>query len=164
VDENIPEGSDPRGAVIDLAFKKAEQVSRDRKFAVVIGADTVVVNNSGDILGKPENKHEAKTMLATLSGKDHSVYTGICIIDKCSGRNFFDVTHTTVSMREITQEEISLYADTEEGLDKAGAYAVQGKGAVFIEKINGDFFNVVGLPVLPISRYLTEVGFPLFSP
>ncbi|MDD2221076.1 MAG: Maf family protein [Clostridia bacterium] len=110
---------------------------------LVMGADTVV-SIERKILGKPSNKKDARRMLQFLSGRKHSVYSGICLIDTKSGQVVCDYSRTVVTFRYLTEEMLNLYLSTDEPLDKAGAYAIQGMGSLLIDKINGDYGTVVG--------------------
>lgn len=151
VDETIEDGTSPSDAVMMLSYKKAKAVSDIHEGRTVIGADTVVVCDDV-ILGKPENRENAKEMLSMLSGRSHQVLTGVTITDGEKTDTFFvssDVTFFT-----LTEEEINSYAESGEPDDKAGAYAIQGKGSLFVEKINGDYFNIVGFPVSEVNRHL----------
>ena len=137
-----------------LAQRKALKVWKEYKYSVVIGADTVVV--LGDkVFGKPKGEDQAFRMLKELSGKWHKVITAVCILSEGFRRLFHDVAW--VKFREITDEEIWEYIKTGEPMDKAGAYAIQGFGAVFVEKIRGDFYTVMGLPVSKTYRVLKDV-------
>lgn len=164
-EEKITE-KDPGKAVEELALQKALQVREQRKKEkpgertdeegtdeegtekeVIIGADTVVVYN-GQILGKPKSKENAVFMLTMLQGKTHEVYTGVAVCteeDDGKGKTFHE--KTKVTFYPMTQEEIQWYVDSEEPMDKAGAYGIQGLGARYIERIEGDYNTVVGLPV-----------------
>lgn len=130
--------------LLELAWTKAENVWSKNEDAIVIGADTVVVL-AGRILGKPSSKEVALEMLLELSGKVHNVYTGVSVISKEWVFQF--VEKTTVTFRELSRGLLKEYVDTGIPLDKAGAYGIQDYGALFVEKINGDFYNVMGLPV-----------------
>lgn len=151
VDETIEEGTLPENAVMQLSLKKAKAVSEKHKGRTVIGADTVVVCD-GKILGKPENRENAYEMLRMLSGRTHCVLTGVTITDGEKTDTFFVLSDVTFF--EMTDEEILSYISSGEPDDKAGAYAIQGKGSLFVEKINGDYFNIVGFPVSAVSRHL----------
>jgi septum formation protein len=144
IDEGIPE-LPPDEAVIFIALHKARKVAESGfKGDLVIAADTLVYLD-GQALGKPETESEAKTMLRRLSGASHEVYTGVAIC--ADGRETAFAERTDVFFRELRDDEIEAYIKTGEPMDKAGAYGAQGKGAVFIRRIEGDFFNVMGLPV-----------------
>ncbi len=134
---------------------KARDVAAKYPDALVIGADTVVVVD-GTILGKPKDAQEAARMLRALSGKTHQVYTGLTVIRNVMERSGFDCTDVT--FRELGEDLASRYIATGEPMDKAGAYAIQGKGAVLIRSIDGCYFNVVGLPLYTLSVLLEEFG------
>jgi len=151
VDEGALLGLPPERMVTELALLKASDVARSmRGDTYVIGADTVVVCD-GSVFGKPRDIDDAKRMLTRLSGKTHSVYTGYCVIHCKSGTSVSKFEKTDVTFREMSEQEIDAYVKTREPMDKAGAYGIQEKGSIFIEKINGDYFNVVGLPVCALS-------------
>ncbi len=161
-DENVSEKCSPEQYVKILAEKKAKAVFDSIDYQddfVVIGADTVVVYND-KILGKPEDKKDAFKTLRLLQGNKHSVYTGLSVFYK-SGDNLTvetDFDKTDVYMTTLTDSEVLNYIESEEPLDKAGSYAIQGKGAVFIEKIDGDYYTVVGLPVHKLYSLLNSIG------
>lgn len=134
-----------------LAIHKAEDVSKKYPNDIVIGSDTIVIINN-DILGKPKNKNEAYEMLKKLSGNTHKVITGVCIKSSEKIVSFSSVSK--VEFYSMSDEEILEYIDTEEPMDKAGAYAIQGLGAKFIKSINGDYYTIVGLPIARIIREL----------
>lgn len=135
----------------ELACLKAAEVA-NRYRAVVIGADTIVVYKNR-VLGKPESKKEAISMLKFLSGKQHKVYTGLCIIDSVTNVLYKTYEMTKVNFRRLDDKEIRYYVSTGSPMDKAGAYGIQDDfGSTFVEKITGDYFNVVGLPV--VKTYL----------
>ncbi len=158
--EEHTEKDTPHEAVMELALLKAKEVAgviEDPK-AVILGADTVVALE-GRILGKPKDREDAVAMLTLLSGNTHSVFTGVALVRKEDGRilNFFE--ETKVTMYPMSQEEIEAYVNTGEPMDKAGAYGIQGKCAIHIEKIQGDYNNVVGLPIAGIYQRMKH-GFP----
>lgn len=150
VDETLPENILPNDAVIYLSKIKAEPFKNDTD--TVIGSDTVVAVD-GKILGKPIDRQTAFDMLSMLSGKWHSVFTGVTVITPKKSQSFY--IETKVKFFELSHEEINRYIDTGEPFDKAGAYGIQGKGSLLVEKIDGDYFNVVGLPVSALSRVLS---------
>lgn len=154
VDETLPEGISPSNAVLYLSKIKAEPFENDKD--VIIGADTVVAIN-GTILGKPKDNENAKEMLQMLSGNTHSVFTGVTIITPKEKKSFF--CETKVNFFDLTDEEIDSYINTGECSDKAGAYGIQGFGSILVEKIDGDYFNVVGLPVSKLYRELKSANF-----
>lgn len=149
VDETLPQGISPDKAVEYLSKIKAEPFKNENDIA--IGADTVVALD-GKILGKPRDDADAFATLKMLSGREHSVFTGVSVI---KGENIetFSV-QTKVKMFELTDEEIEEYIATDEPFDKAGSYGIQGKGSLLVEKIDGDYFNVVGLPISRLNRVL----------
>lgn len=131
---------------------------------MVIGSDTVVAYEN-QILGKPKNEEDAKRMLSMLSGNTHSVYTGVTVvfIDKngtCGEYTFYD--KTDVTMYPISEKEIEKYIATGEPMDKAGAYGIQGKGAIFIKQIEGDYYNVMGLPIGKLYQELQKLGIDIY--
>ena len=142
-DETIPEGTKPEDAVVFLAARKAMAVERAED-ELVLGADTVVVLDD-KILGKPKDREDAFNMLKSLSGRVHSVFTGVCAIG--SGVSLTFAEETKVEFMPLTDHEIYTYIDTNEPYDKAGAYGIQGFASKFIRGIEGDYFNVVGLPI-----------------
>ena len=130
---------------------KARKISGEHK-GIIIGADTIVVLK-GKIMGKPGSNKDAVRMLRTLSGNEHKVYTGIAIINTLTGGMFIDYEMTKVKFRRLEKDEINFYVRTNSPMDKAGAYGIQDDfGSTFVEKITGDYFNVVGLPV--VKTYL----------
>ncbi len=134
-----------------LAQKKAQNVAERYPKDTVIGADTVV-EAAGEILGKPKDRADAERMIRLLSGRTHTVYTGLCVVN--GAYIDADACATQVTFSAMTEEEIQVYIDTEDVMDKAGAYAIQGGAAKFVQKIDGCFFNVVGLPVSMLYRML----------
>lgn len=138
-----------------LAREKAQAVSKRRPQDVVLGADTVVVIDN-QILGKPLDDTDAVRMLRLLSGRDHQVITGVCIVVKSQYSVASETTKVTMS--EIAEQEIADYVATGEPMDKAGAYAIQGIASRWIPRIEGDYSNVVGLPVALVWRMLRECG------
>jgi len=137
-----------------LSFNKAKPVSESNPDAIVIAADTFIVFN-GKYLGKPKTE-EAKRMLKELSGKSHEIITGVTVMSKDKAVSF--TSKATVYMKDLSSETIERYVKTGEPMDKAGAYAVQGKGAVLIEKMEGDFFGAVGLPIGRLAEELKQFG------
>lgn len=153
VEEKIEPGLTPDKVVMSLALQKAKAVAAENPEAVVIGADTVVVLD-GEILGKPQSEENAVEMLTALSGRCHTVYTGVALIKGDKVRNFCEATQ--VEFYDLTKEEIEAYVATKDCMDKAGAYGIQTNGCVLISGINGDYFNVVGLPVSKVYRELRD--------
>lgn len=145
-DETIPDGTKPQDAVVFLAARKAMAVERAED-ETVLGADTIVVLDD-KILGKPKDREDAFNMIKSLSGRIHSVFTGVCIIG--NGKSMTFAEETQVEFLPLTDEEIHAYINTNEPYDKAGAYGIQGMASKFVKRINGDYFNVVGLPISAI--------------
>ena len=154
-EEIAPEGAGPAETVMALSKAKAAEVAKSRPGALVIAADTVVWAE-GRILGKPKDEAEARAMLHMLSDNTHEVYTGVTLM--LGEKEAAGAECTKVFFRRLTDEEIDRYVSTGEPMDKAGAYGVQGKGALLVERLEGDFFNVMGLPVLRLSRMLLRFG------
>ncbi len=148
IDETVPSGVDPFSAAEIIASKKADATASS---GLVIACDTVVIIN-GEILGKPHDETDARRMLEKLSGATHDVVSGVALRYKGKKRSFSQ--RTSVTFCSMTDSDICAYLATGEPFDKAGAYGIQGYGALFVEKIDGDFFNVVGLP---IARLRTEI-------
>ena len=142
----------PNEVVMELASIKAKDIyKKSEKQSMIVGADTVVAYQ-GQILGKPTDEADAKRMLTMLSGQTHEVYTGVCVIEDEKIKTFYE--ETKVTFYEISDEQIDHYIKTGEPMDKAGSYGIQGKAAVFIKGIEGDYYNVVGFP---IARFLQEI-------
>jgi len=157
VDENIvPKNLDPKLYVQELAVLKANSVAKKLpKNTLVVGADTVVIYD-GDVLGKPADSKEAFNMLKKLSGKTHYVYTGVAVLDTDSMKIVADYEKTAVTFREITDDEISFYIENFRVTDKAGAYGIQEFAGVFVSRIEGDYFNIVGLPVCKLYTLIKD--------
>lgn len=169
--------SEPQEVVMELSGQKAKEVAAmvsgfgetHKEFVtpqdiLVIGADTVVACD-GTILGKPKDEEDAARMLAMLSGRKHAVYTGVTFVfldksGKAGAHSFYE--KTDVFMRKMSEREILRYVATGEPMDKAGAYGIQGKCAVYIERIEGDYNNVVGLPVAAVYRELQKLGIDIY--
>ena len=145
-DETIPDGTKPEDAVVFLAARKAMAVDRADD-ETVLGADTIVVLDD-KILGKPKDREDAYNMLKALSGRVHSVFTGVCIIE--NGKSMTFAEETQVEFLPLSDEDIYKYINTNDCYDKAGAYGIQGYASKFVRRIDGDYFNVVGLPISAI--------------
>lgn len=154
-DETIAPGTPPYDAVKELSRRKAQSVAQLYPDDVVIGSDTVVEIDGG-ILGKPKDKTDACRMLSLLSGRTHRVYTGVCVIG--GGRADTQADCTSVTFYELSEKEIMDYVNSGEPMDKAGSYGIQGRGALFVKKIDGDFYSVMGLPVSRLNRMLKALG------
>ena len=153
IDETLPEGTQADKAAEYLSVKKAEHIAARHPDSLVIGSDTVVIID-GEILGKPSDEKDAERMLKKLSGQVHTVVTGVCL--SMNGRSESFSKETKVRFYPLSDKEISDYIATGEPMDKAGAYGIQGFGSVLIEGIEGDFFNVMGLPVASLKRKMEE--------
>lgn len=147
--------SDPVAHVLELSKRKAQAVLDQVEEGLVIGADTVVFLE-GQILGKPSDKTEAKTMLMSLSGKTHQVFTGFYLI-QVSGKQISDVERTSVTFRELEEWEVDDYVKTGRPLDKAGGYGIQDQSGFFVERIDGCFYNVVGFPLTKFYEALKRI-------
>jgi septum formation protein len=145
-----------------LSLGKAKEVAPRHKDAIIIAADTFCVLGK-EILGKPGTKENAKIMLSKLNGKIHSVITGFTIIDTGTGKQVTKSVESKVFFANVSEKDIDDYISLGEPLNKAGAYAMQHKGGVFIEKIEGDYFNIVGLPMLPVVRELKNFDINIFQ-
>lgn len=140
-----------------LSLEKAKSVAGKYEDAIIIAADTFVVMGE-KILGKPHSQEDAKRMLGLLEGRTHSVITGFTILDARTGKKLSRSVETRVTFRKLTEKEIDAYVKTKEPLDKAGAYAIQGLGSILIKSIEGDYTNVIGLPLCALAESLKEFG------
>jgi septum formation protein len=156
-EEDIYPGLQPHDAAQKISLKKAEIVASRHKNVVIIAADTFIVFD-GQILGKPSTANESKKMLQKLSGKSHSVITGFSVIDTAKNKTLSRSVETIVFLKKLTSSEIDTYVKSKEPLDKAGGYAIQGLGAVIVDRIEGDYLNVVGLPLSALTEALKEFG------
>lgn len=155
-EEQMREQAAPDVLVEHLALAKARETALQvEQSALIIAADTVVVLE-GQVLGKPADEEEALAMLRSLAGRTHQVYTGIALMQ--GGRTRVSHECTDVTFRALMEEELRGYLAVGESMDKAGAYGIQGRGALLVEGIRGDYFNVVGLPVCRLGRMLREFG------
>jgi septum formation protein len=156
-EEVLVPGVDPRLLARRLSCKKAKAVAKKYRNALIIAADTFIV--FGDILlGKPSSKEDAMRMVGLLNGQSHSVITGFTIIDTASRKILSRSVETRVWFRKLTKQELASYVRTGEPLDKAGAYAIQGLGSLIVERIEGDYFNVIGLPLSSLVEALKKFG------
>ena len=162
VDEDSRRGETPREHAVRLAEEKALAVARRAPAAWVLGADTIVVVDR-EVLGKPRSAADAQAMLERLSGREHAVYTGFSIAGRGAGTLVRRVVESTVLFREIAPDEMAWYLASEEPYDKAGAYAIQGRGAFFIREIRGSYTNVVGLPLAEVVDALRDLSAVAFS-
>jgi len=158
-DESVEEGLPPYFVVEQLSLLKASCVAKDvqktEREALVIGADTVVVFEN-NIVTKPKDAMDAKRILSMLSGKWHSVLTGVTVMHTKTAKSETFYTESRVHFLPLTEAQIEAYVNTGEPLDKAGAYGIQGKGGLFIDKIDGDYFNIVGLPISKLNTVLKQ--------
>lgn len=163
--EQTPPGMPPDEIVRTLALRKAEAVlsAAGNGGPVVIGSDTIVVLD-GEVLGKPRNPDDSRRMLAALRGRTHRVYTGVACIGMPEGRRTVSHRMTMVTMRNVTDEEIEAYIQSGEPADKAGSYAIQGLGALLVDRIEGCYFNVVGLPLSLLGGMLADFGLHALKP
>ena len=145
IDETRKPDEDPKAYVQRLALEKAEAVASSRQDGLILAADTTVVVDH-HLLGQPEDDHDAQRMLKLLSGKWHEVLTGVALI-RVRGESNLGIETTRVRFAELSEREIDWYVSTGEPQGKAGAYAIQGRGALFVEEVAGDYLNIVGLPI-----------------
>ncbi len=153
IDERIFENEEPIQLVLRLAFEKCMSVAQNNPSDLVIGADTIVVLDN-EILGKPKNEEEAFDMLSKLSNREHQVITGMSIVNLEKEKKIVDYAISNVKFKKLTDQDIKDYINTKECLDKAGSYGIQGYGALLVEEIKGDYFNIVGLPISKLSDIL----------
>ena len=156
IDESLLPDEDAAMYPLRTAVQKAMAVAKTAEDALIIAADTVV-DVDDDILGKPRDEAEAKAMLQRLSGREHIVITGIGVVDTVSGRTLSATEQTIVYFHPLRDEEIDAYIATGECMDKAGSYGIQGKGSLLVRKIDGDYFNVMGLPLSRLYRLLLNI-------
>ncbi|CAM3083844.1 Maf family protein [Paenibacillus sediminis] len=161
VDEDTPSDWTPEQVVRGLALRKAQavfdQLKGDRPEAVIVGSDTIV-ELDGRILGKPKDDNEAVSMLTSLQGRTHRVFTGVACIHGVTGDTLVEHRVTSVTMKPLSHSKIVSYVKSGEPRDKAGAYAIQGLGATIVESIEGCYFNVVGLPISLLTDMLEKFG------
>ncbi|HEY0556905.1 MAG TPA: Maf family protein [Thermoanaerobaculia bacterium] len=160
IDETPRPGEDPAATVLRLAQEKAAAEAHPGE--LVLAADTVVVID-GALLGKPRDPEDARAMLARIAGREHTVLTGVALEEPGSDRRISEVASSRVRMAALTPDQIAEYVATGEPLDKAGSYAVQGIGALFVEEIFGNYTNVVGLPLPLTWRLFRELGYELMD-
>lgn len=158
-----PSSLEPTQLALKNARRKAKQVAKRFPAGLVIGADTLVAIGH-QVLGKPKSEGEARRMLGLLSGREHQVITGLCVLDIGSGWERQHAEVTRVKFRRLSAREIEAYVATGEPLDKAGAYGIQGKGALLVEAVHGCFYNVVGLPLVALDQILRDFGINLLAP
>jgi septum formation protein len=162
VEDEASTNPDPKERVMENALAKARSVLGNVEEGLVVGADTVVYIDER-ILGKPSSDDEARRMMETLSGRVHRVFTGLAVIDTESGREEVSCEETQVHLMKLSDEEIGRYVESGEPMGKAGAYAIQGLGAVFVDRVVGCFHNVVGLPLSLLWKMVSGMGYDPFS-
>lgn len=150
-DESVPSGFTPEQAVMELARRKVLEANQEHPGELILAADTLVALD-GETFGKPADEKEAAEMLRRFSGRAHEVFTGVAI--KYGERETVFFERTQVMLYELDEREIEEYIQTGEPMDKAGAYGIQGRGCLFVRRLEGDYFNVVGLPVARVCREL----------
>jgi septum formation protein len=161
VDERILPGESPEGYAVRVALDKARVAAARTGTGILIAADTIVVLDD-EILGKPADAADAERMLTMLSGKVHCVITGLAVMDAATGKSLSRTSITRVWFRSLAPSEIISYVATGEPLDKAGAYGIQERGALLVDKIDGCYFNVVGLPLSLLGELLRAFGVDVF--
>lgn len=156
-EDKLIDGPEPHQLARQISLKKAQSVAGNYHDAIIIAADTFGVIDDR-ILGKPHSESEARAMLETINGRCHKVITGFTILDTATTGTISSSVETMVFIRRLTNMEIETYVKSAEPLGKAGAYAIQGLGAVIVERIEGDYFNVMGLPLCAITEAMKEFG------
>lgn len=155
IEELTLDGESPCQMVMRLAFEKGMDIASIQKSDLIISADTIVVIDN-TVLGKPKNEIEARKMITSLSGRTHQVITGISLINLDNNKKIIDYVISNVKFKNLSEEDINDYIRTKESLDKAGAYGIQGYGALLVDEIQGDYFNIVGLPISRLSDLLKK--------
>lgn len=161
ITEEVEEASNEENPILwaqEIALKKGKIIADKHKEQWVVSADTVVIYEN-EFLGKPKNDKEAKAVLERLSGNSHQVITAVALINKSKNLEIVFSDLTKVYFKKLKTEEIDWYVASKEPMDKAGSYGIQGKGAVFVEKIEGDFFNVMGFPISKFYDKLKELNY-----
>ncbi len=160
--ESTSPGLAPEELLMKHSIEKARDVAKHFNSGLIISADTGVVCGD-EILGKPQSPEKAEEMLMRLNGQKIRVITGLTVLDLDAGKEISEFESTFVWITEMSREHISAYIRTGEPIDKAGAFAAQGKGAVFVERIEGDFFNVVGFPLFRLTKIMGKFGVSVFD-
>ena len=155
IDETMDPSQTPAHEVAAVSARKAEKIAALHPQDVIVSADTIVVID-GKILGKPKDEQDAARMLRLLSGRTHTVYTGLTV--HANGKANTQVVSTGVTFRDLSNAEIAAYIETKEPMDKAGAYGIQGYGSMFVSHLDGDYFCVMGLPVCTLAWMLRDAG------
>ena len=159
-EENLTEGRSAADEVASFAEGKARSVEKAFPQSILIGSDTLI-DCQGEKIGKPRDRKDAKAILGRLQGRPHRIWTAVALIDPMSASARVETVEVKIVMREMRSDEIESYVATEEPLDKAGAYSLQGIGRRFIAKLEGDYLAAVGLPLRPIAGFLNEHGVPV---
>lgn len=162
ITEDLSFSASPQELTRTIALQKAQQVANGLKEGIVIAADTVVTW-AGNVMGKPTNKEEAYSMISCLSGQCHQVITGVCVIDVLDNNPEVAAECTDVFFRSLSSREINNYLEYGEWVDKAGAYAIQGRGALLVDHMIGCYYNVVGLPLNRLNLMLRRKGLDLLE-
>jgi septum formation protein len=157
IDEKLNPRLGPRKQAEELSRQKAEAIAHRFKDAIIIAADTMVVLDN-ELIGKPLSLAHGKQILKKLSGRDHVVVTGYTILDTATGKSITKSEETKMYLRKLSEKEIDAYIKKENILDKAGGYAIQGIGSILFERIEGDYFNAVGLPLCSVAQELKKFG------
>jgi septum formation protein len=157
VAENLRPGEDGVKGAIRLAVEKAQSAVRSGENALILGADTLVMVD-GEAMGKPRDPGEARSMLRRLSGRDHHVVTGVAIVRTRDGAVFSDAAVTRVRFRRLEDAEVDILVDSGEAMDKAGGYGIQGLASLVVESVEGEYFNVVGLPLILVRTLILKAG------
>lgn len=159
IEEIMNNNTEPSEVAVSLAIQKCNDVASDTDCdCIIIAADTIVVKDNR-LLGKPKDENDAFNMLKNLNGHWHEVVTGLCLYDTCGKKTVTGYETTRVKMADNSDEFLKSYIDTREPFDKAGAYGIQGYGSLIVEKIEGDYFNVMGLPIYKLSCLLKKLGY-----
>jgi septum formation protein len=153
--ETLRSGEDPVASAVRLAVEKARAAVRPGEDALILGADTLVLLD-GDALGKPRDPDEARGMIRRLSGRDHQVVTGVALVRTRDGTVFSDAAVTRVRFRQLVETEVDLLVDSGEAMDKAGGYGIQGLASLVVESVEGEYFNVVGLPLVLVKTLIEK--------
>lgn len=155
IEELTLDNESPCQMVMRLAFEKGMDIASRQKSDLIISADTIVVLDD-IILGKPKDEIQAREMIKSLSGRSHQVITGISLINLDNNKKIIDYVISNVKFKSLSEQDINDYIATKESLDKAGAYGIQGYGALLVDEIQGDYFNIVGLPISRLSDLLKK--------
>jgi septum formation protein len=157
IDETPPDGASVDAVVAGLSLRKAQDAAPRHRNALVVAADTLV-DLDGRILSKPVDESDARAMLQAMSGRSHRVATGLVLLDAATNEAQTVLVETEVTFRPMSEAEIDAYVATGEPMDKAGSYGIQGLGAAFVQRIDGDYYNVAGLPVAALNDLLRSAG------